>query len=702
MVATRRRQPAEEKEPPPPAVLPTGSDSDSDDEAPEEVSLATGKQSAVQRRREEAEAKAAARAAAKQKRAAAAERARAAKAEQAAADEEEGEEEEAKQAAEKEEVAGEDVEEDEGDEELDLLPSDVLAALTSKRTKPTAAQARLISEQLRGQATAAPPAAPLQLGDEGAGSRQLVEREAGPVVVRVLGAEQRPAASQSARDFLQQRLQATMVSTRAQTAPRPLALFDALLSDNRSMVDRLLNGSGAAQLAHTGPGGFTTLHAAIVCGRTGLLPALAAAGAPLDVAVECRAWEQPLRELLAKAVQYRRQRASTTLLPGSTPLASAVRFGNQQAVEQLLELGASPTAGSHDETAFAALSHAASLSMAELLLPLGGDCLATPPYETDCWLVKFARGATSDWAALADTLLAKLEAQRAAERGHAALVGHALAALPRRAGAQAAALDVGSLGSALFAAARGGNLAVLRALLDQARAHELAAVAPENGVPLLGAAAASRNPAAMVPLLHRAGVPLTAAALEHAARSLTPEGVQALLALPSRSTFKQAGGMAWPADLASAVLCAAGLKISQCRIQAHGGPQIADSAVQKRHSVERAALGVLETLLAAGCPAAPGLGVGGVRYQWEKGNISHYLLLVARGKAKDWGPASHRRWPPAFRDAARTLLLAAARCSRARTGDQLRTHRRSLLGALPHELLLSILQRAATPVSAWV
>lgn len=36
----------------------------------------------------------------------------------------------------------------------------------------------------------------------------MVEREAGPVVVRVLGAEQRPAASQSARDFLQQRLQA--------------------------------------------------------------------------------------------------------------------------------------------------------------------------------------------------------------------------------------------------------------------------------------------------------------------------------------------------------------------------------------------------------------------------------------------------------------------------------------------------------------
>lgn len=77
-----------------------------------------------------------------------------------------------------------------------------------RSTTPTAAQARLISQQLRGQATAAPAAAPLQLGDEGAGRRRIVELEAGPVVVRVLGAEQRPTASQSAKDFLQQRLQA--------------------------------------------------------------------------------------------------------------------------------------------------------------------------------------------------------------------------------------------------------------------------------------------------------------------------------------------------------------------------------------------------------------------------------------------------------------------------------------------------------------
>lgn len=77
-----------------------------------------------------------------------------------------------------------------------------------RSTKPTDAQARLISQQLRGQATAAPAAAPLQLGDEGAGRQRVVERDAGPVVVRVLGAEQRPAASQSAREFLQQRLQA--------------------------------------------------------------------------------------------------------------------------------------------------------------------------------------------------------------------------------------------------------------------------------------------------------------------------------------------------------------------------------------------------------------------------------------------------------------------------------------------------------------
>lgn len=110
-----------------------------------------------------------------------------------------------------------------------------------------------------------------------------------------------------------------MVGTRAQTAPRPLALLDALLSDNPSMAHRLLAGSGAAQLTHTGPGGLTTLHAALLCRQVDLLPSLVAAGAPLDTLIECHAWEQPLKALL---VHHQRR---AMLVRGATPLAYAVR-----------------------------------------------------------------------------------------------------------------------------------------------------------------------------------------------------------------------------------------------------------------------------------------------------------------------------------------------------------------------------------------
>ena len=72
------------------------------------------------------------------------------------------------------------------------------------RTVPTADQARLVSEQLRRQQQPGQPL--LVLGQPQ--RTEIVEREVGPVVVRVLNAQQPSQASQSARDFLQQRLQA--------------------------------------------------------------------------------------------------------------------------------------------------------------------------------------------------------------------------------------------------------------------------------------------------------------------------------------------------------------------------------------------------------------------------------------------------------------------------------------------------------------
>ena len=96
---------------------------------------------------------------------------------------------------------------------LETLPHPVLPAslapptaapplLARRRTVPTAQQQRLISEQLRRQAAPGEPLAVL-----GAPQRkEITELEAGPVVVRVLGAEEPREASASARDFLQQRL----------------------------------------------------------------------------------------------------------------------------------------------------------------------------------------------------------------------------------------------------------------------------------------------------------------------------------------------------------------------------------------------------------------------------------------------------------------------------------------------------------------
>ena len=83
-----------------------------------------------------------------------------------------------------------------------------------------------------------------------------------------------------------------------------------------------------------------------------------------------------------------------------------------------------------------------------------------------------------------------------------------------------------------------------------------------------------------------------------------------------------------------------------------------------------------------------------------------------------WCPAMHAAMPPAFKAAVRTLLLAAhggaqrgaapagsatagARTRRAAARQQA-AHAVALLGALPRDVLLSIVRLAATPLTAWL
>lgn len=61
-------------------------------------------------------------------------------------------------------------------------------------------------------------------------------------------------------------------------------------------------------------------------------------------------------------------------------------------------------------------------------------------------------------------------------------------------------------------------------------------------------------------------------------------------------------------------------------------------------------------------------------------------MHVAQGGG--WDAESAALWPPAFKAAARTLLLAR--------GDD------GGVAWLPHDLLLTVLERAAFPMSAWM
>lgn len=67
-----------------------------------------------------------------------------------------------------------------------------------------------------------------------------------------------------------------------------------------------------------------------------------------------------------------------------------------------------------------------------------------------------------------------------------------------------------------------------------------------------------------------------------------------------------------------------------------------------------------------------------------------------------WLPESHCHYSPAFRAAAKALLLAQHRLSRAPEAEGEGSAAASGLGLLPAEMLWHILALAACPVSAWM
>jgi hypothetical protein len=118
-----------------------------------------------------------------------------------------------------------------------------------------------------------------------------------------------------------------MATTRSLSAAGPNALFKALLSGRGARARRLLESSSADQLTHTGPAGFTSLHAALVGGCAAVLPALVAAGAPLDSLLKGYLWDASMQQFLDSFnVDYHECPRVHLLWKGSTALAVAARY----------------------------------------------------------------------------------------------------------------------------------------------------------------------------------------------------------------------------------------------------------------------------------------------------------------------------------------------------------------------------------------
>lgn len=162
------------------------------------------------------------------------------------------------------------------------------------------------------------------------------------------------------------------------------------------------------------------------------------------------------------------------------------------------------------------------------------------------------------------------------------------------------------------------------------------------------------------------------------------------------------------------------LRLLMCRTAPAATPQIELTAEETQGasaSTERQLLQLIELLVGAGAPcrafraehcrtAAPAPTL-----------LVHPSLLLAAGLLP-WGPAAHHRWPPAFRHAARTLLVALRgrgvvappHADQDQALQRLSPAKRAWLQAgaasrtytLPLELCFHILGKAAAHVSAWV
>ncbi|KAL4431391.1 hypothetical protein ABPG75_006647 [Micractinium tetrahymenae] len=499
-----------------------------------------------------------------------------------------------------------------------------------------------------------------------------------------------------------------MAAPGAAPSPQTRALFDALLTGDTETALALLQGPDATQLAHTGPAGFTSLHAAVAGRGADALAALVAAGAPQEGELttnlfythwpdqQCIVVDQLRCFLSAGSTEALQGRCKSMTHEGRgfTPLALAVRqvvaqlggLKDAPAARQLLDLGADPTAGLYGLTGLGDVrkGHVAPgvRQMLNLLLQRGANCLRPFPTSSSSCLALYG------WSGLQAPLLAHLERQHAAgslqlgskaevcelltgavRAGHRLLASHALGCLEQRLGAahtgpQAAVApaDARLLGQLLFDALippSSKAVPTLQLLLGSPLPFVASALAHVQ-CQLLGSTAAHSRAVceSILPLLQQAGAPLTTADLLLTVHAGSSRALAALLAYGAPAV-----DMHQP-DVLIRTYCHA----YSCPIH----ELLRQSA--RRYAAPRPweAARMLELLLQAGYRPTtyrnvvppPFLGRGSAvlatldPFDFHPASLDQRLVFLARGGT--WSRAEHHRWPDAFKAATRTLLLAGS------------------------------------------
>ena len=94
-------------------------------------------------------------------------------------------------------------------------------------------------------------------------------------------------------------------------------------------------------------------------------------------------------------------------------------------------------------------------------------------------------------------------------------------------------------------------------------------------------------------------------------------------------------------------------------------------------------------------PEPAGFSQGDLDREFHLHSTNHLLWTALQRPA--WSPSNHATFPQAFKQAARTLLLAAQ--AGKRTGSSWAA---TGLAALPSEVLVGVLGQAAYPLSSWL